>query len=69
MAYLDCIHELVYITFIVFIRNTRLPGASAYKATVDEERLAGLNIRGFSVIKVFVKYFRVALAISTHCLV
>ena len=30
VAYLDCIHELVSITFIVFIRNTRLPGTSAY---------------------------------------
>ena len=27
--YLDCIHELVSITFNVFTRNTRLPGALA----------------------------------------
>ena len=30
VAYLDCIHKLVSIIFIVFIRNTRLLGASAY---------------------------------------
>ena len=30
VAYLDCIHKLVSIIFIVFIGNTLLPGASAY---------------------------------------
>ena len=30
VAYLDCLHQLVSIIFIVFIRNTNLPGASVY---------------------------------------
>ena len=30
-AYLDCIHKLISITFVVFIRNTFLPGYSAYQ--------------------------------------
>ena len=30
VAYFDCIHQLVSIIFIVFIRNTRLPGTSVY---------------------------------------
>ena len=30
MAYVDCVHELVSIIFIVFIRNTRLLRASVY---------------------------------------
>ena len=30
VAYLDCIHDLVSIIFIVFIGNTLLPGSSAH---------------------------------------
>ena len=30
VAYLDCIHHLVSIIFIVFIGNTLLPGSSAH---------------------------------------
>ena len=30
LAYLDCIHDRVYIIFIVFIENTLLPGFSTY---------------------------------------
>ena len=37
--------------------------------TVDRERFAGLNIRGFSTIEVFMKIFCVALATTAHYLV
>ena len=30
VAYLDCVHDLVSIIFIVFIGNTLLPGSSAH---------------------------------------
>ena len=37
--------------------------------TIDVERFVGINIRGFSLIEVFVEYFCVALAISAQYLV
>ena len=30
VAYLDCFHELTFITFIVFIKSNHLAGASAH---------------------------------------
>ena len=44
VAYLHCIDKLVFITFIVFIRNTRLPGASTYQLAVAA-RHAGACMR------------------------
>ena len=49
VAYLDCIHELVSITFIVFIRNTRLPGTSAYQLASYNQRCTDIPIYIVSV--------------------
>ena len=67
VAYLHCIDKLVSITFIVFIRNTRLPGASIYQLAVAA-RHAGACMRLYNfAVHAYLNYACLHQLTSLYC--